>query len=113
MRHDGIGVSGSHGPPAGCGKQRRARPATPITWAGQLSELGFGLKTSKPFFHEFLTDCPVNPELLCRKLEAKGILPGLPLESGILWCCTELNRKPQIDGLTAAIEEVLQDEAAV
>ena len=81
--------------------------------AGQLSELGFGLKTGKPFFHEFLTDCPVNPELLCRKLEAKGILPGLPLEGGILWCCTELNRKPQIDGLTAAIEEVLQDEAAV
>ena len=81
--------------------------------AGQLSELGFGLKTGKPFFHEFLTDCPVNPELLCRKLEAKGILPGLPVEGGILWCCTELNRKPQIDGLTAAIEEVLQDEAAV
>ena len=55
----------------------------------------------------------MDPELLCRKLEARGILPGLPVESGILWCCTELNRKPQIDALIAAIREVLQDETAV
>ena len=82
--------------------------------AAELGKLpGFGLKTAKPFFHEFLTGCPVDPGLLCRKLEARGILPGLPVEGGILWCCTELNRKPQIDALIAAIREVLQDETAV
>ena len=55
------------------------------------------------------------PEIIQWKdeLEARGILPGLPVEGGILWCCTELNRKPQIDALIAAIREVLQDETAV
>ena len=82
--------------------------------AQRLSELpGFALKTDRPFFHEFLTECPIDPELFCRKLEEKGILPGLPVESGILWCCTELNRKPQIEELITAIQEVLHDAAAV
>ena len=82
--------------------------------AQRLSELpGFALKTDRPFFHEFLTKCPIDPELFCRKLEEKGILPGLPVEGGILWCCTELNRKPQIEELITAIQEVLHDAAAV
>ena len=82
--------------------------------AQRLSELpGFALKTDRPFFHEFLTECPIDPELFCRKLEEKGILPSLPVEGGILWCCTELNRKPQIEELITAIQEVLHDAAAV
>ena len=82
--------------------------------AQRLSELpGFALKTDRPFFHEFLTECPIDPELFCRKLEEKGLLPGLPVEGGILWCCTELNRKPQIEELITAIQEVLHDAAAV
>ena len=82
--------------------------------AQRLSELpGFALKTDRPFFHEFLTECPIDPELFCRKLEEKGILPGLPVEGGILWCCTELNRKPQIEELITAIQEVLHDAATV
>ena len=82
--------------------------------AQRLAQLpGFGLKYSHPFFHEFLTACPVDPVLLCKKLETKGILPGLPVEGGILWCCTELNRKAQIDELMDAIQEVLHDAAAV
>ena len=82
--------------------------------AQRLSELpGFALKTDRPFFHEFLTECPIDPELFCRKLEEKGILPGLPVEGGILWCCTELNRKPQIEELITAIQEVLHNAAAV
>ena len=41
--------------------------------AQRLSELpGFALKTDRPFFHEFLTECPIDPELFCRKLEEKG-----------------------------------------
>lgn len=76
--------------------------------AGELAKLGFALRSGeKPFFHEFLTDCPVEPETLCAALEAQGILGGLPVEGGLLWCCTELNTKAEIDKLIAVIGEVL------
>ncbi len=75
--------------------------------ASRLAELpGFGLRTDKPFFHEFLTDCPMEPESLCRALEARGILGGLPVEGGLLWCCTELNRRADVDRLIETLKEV-------
>lgn len=67
---------------------------------------GFELKSSKPFFHEFLTTCPVDAQKLNKALEEKGILGGYPVDGGILWCATELNRKNQIDELIAVIKEV-------
>ena len=77
--------------------------------AAQLAEIpGFALRSDAPFFHEFLMDCPVDPDLLCDALAEKGILGGLPLDGGILWCCTELNRKAQIDELVAAVKEVCE-----
>lgn len=77
--------------------------------AGELAKLGFALRSGeKPFFHEFLTDCPVEPEKLCAALEAQGILGGLPVEGGILWCCTERNTKADMDKLIAVIGEVLR-----
>ena len=45
--------------------------------------------------------------LLCAKLEERGILGGLPVDGGILWCCTELNTKADMDQLIAVIGEVL------
>ena len=75
--------------------------------AERLSELGFGLKTDKPFFHEFLTELPIDGEKLEEHLASKGILSGLPLEGGMLWCCTELTGKAEIDELIDAIKEVL------
>ena len=39
-------------------------------------------------------------------LEDQGILGGLPVDGGILWCCTELNRKEEMDRLLAVIGEV-------
>ena len=74
--------------------------------AEQIAPLGFTLKDDKPFFHEFLTACPVDADDLCKKLEAKGILGGLPVDGGILWCCTECNDKADIDNLVAALKEV-------
>ena len=75
--------------------------------AGELAKLGFALRSGdKPFFHEFLTDCPVDPAKLCQALEDQGILGGLPVDGGILWCCTELNRKEEMDRLIAVIGEV-------
>lgn len=58
------------------------------------------------FFHEFVTKTPVCPEKLLSALEEKGILGGLPIETGILWCATELNSKEQMDTLVAALKEV-------
>lgn len=76
--------------------------------AGELAKLGFALRSGeKPFFHEFLTSSPVEPEKLRAALEAQGILGGLPVEGGVLWCCTELNTKADMDKLIAVIGEVL------
>ena len=76
--------------------------------ASELSKIpGFALRhEGREFFHEFLTDCPVDPDMLCDKLADKGILGGLPVEGGLLWCCTELNSKQDIDDLVSAIREV-------
>lgn len=76
--------------------------------AGELEKLGFSLRSgAKPFFHEFLTDCPAEPETLCAALEERGILGGLPVDGGLLWCCTELNSKAEIDELISVLKEVL------
>ena len=76
--------------------------------AGQLAQVtGFSLRSgTKPFFHEFLTDCPVDADVLCAALAERGILGGLPVDGGILWCCTELNSRQEIDRLVSAIQEV-------
>ena len=75
--------------------------------AAQLGTLeGFELASERPFFHEFLMSCPLPPEELCEALAQRGILAGLPVQGGILWCCTELNRKAQIDALVNAVKEV-------
>ena len=41
------------------------------------------------------------------KLEEQGILGGLPVDGGILWCCTECNSKAEIDRLIKVIGEGL------
>ena len=75
--------------------------------AAELGKLdGFQLRSSHQFFHEFLTECPIDAYELCDALAERGILGGLPVDGGILWCCTELNRKPQIDELVACVKEV-------
>ena len=67
---------------------------------------GFEMCSDRPYFHEFLTSCPVGPDVLNGALEEKGILGGLPVEGGILWCCTECNSKADIDHLVSAVKEV-------
>ena len=59
-----------------------------------------------PFFHEFVTGCPGDPQALLSRLEGEGILGGYPVEGGILWCVTEMNTKAQIDRLVSVIQEV-------
>ena len=73
--------------------------------ADELEKIGLIRKHSGPFFHEFLSKCPVEPEKLLRHLETKDILGGLPVEDGILWCATEMNSKAEIDQLILAVKE--------
>jgi glycine dehydrogenase subunit 1 len=71
-----------------------------------LEREGFPLRYRGEFFHEFVTESPVDAETVLKKLEAYGILGGLPVEGGILWCVTEKNTKAQIDRLAKLLKEV-------
>ena len=67
---------------------------------------GVSLVYTGPYFHEFVTTTPVCSQTVTQKLAEKGILGGLPVEEGILWCVTEQNSKAQIDALVEAMKEV-------
>ncbi len=76
-------------------------------FAAELSKIpGFQVLGSRPFFHEFVASAPVPAEAINKALAAKGILGGLPVEGGILWCCTELTTKADLDEALAIIREV-------
>lgn len=70
--------------------------------AAQLEKAGLKRMHSGEFFHEFVTVCD-DPEALNAKLAEKGILGGLPVEGGILWCATEMNSKAEIDELVKEV----------
>lgn len=75
--------------------------------ANRLCEIeGVSLAYEPPFFHEFVTTLPVPAENVLAALEEKGILGGLPVENGILWCVTEMNTKAQIDAMVEVVREV-------
>ena len=75
--------------------------------ANQISSVpGYELVFTGEFFHEFVTKCPVDPAKLMQKLEDNGILGGYVLkDSNILWCCTEMNTKAEIDSLVKILKE--------
>ena len=75
--------------------------------AEKLEEVGQKLKYDKKFFNEFVTisNKPVNSIL--KALEDKGILGGYPIsDKEILWCCTEMNTKEEIDEVINVLKEV-------
>ena len=59
-----------------------------------------------PFFHEFVTTLPKQEEVLSA-LEQAGILGGLPVEGGVLWCATEKQSRAELDKAIAIVKEVL------
>ena len=67
---------------------------------------GVKLVYDGPFFHEFVTTLPKQTEVLAA-LEQNGILGGLPVEGGVLWCATEKQSKPELDKAIALVKEVL------
>ena len=67
---------------------------------------GVKLRYSGDFFHEFVTDMPKTEEVLSA-LSKAGILGGLPVDGGILWCATEKVTKDAMDKTVAIVKEVL------
>ena len=74
--------------------------------AAELAKAGFKLAYDAPFFHEFVTETPVEAGHLLIHLENHGILGGLPLPDGtILWCATEMNTIDEMNKLVSLCKE--------
>lgn len=67
---------------------------------------GVSLKYENEFFHEFVTVVPVEPEEILKALASHGMLGGLPVKEGILWCFTEQNTKADIDRAVELVKGV-------
>ena len=75
--------------------------------AKQLCEIdGVELVFKGDYFHEFVTTMPKCDEVLSA-LEKAGILGGLPVEGGVLWCATEKVSRDELDRAVAIVKEVL------
>ena len=75
--------------------------------AAELCKLpGVSMKYDGAFFHEFVTVMPKAEEVLAA-LQAKGILGGLIVDGGILWCATEKVSKAELDKAVSVVKEVL------
>lgn len=77
-------------------------------FAGKLCKIeGVKLRYPGEFFHEFVTDLP-NPQAVEAALHQKGILSGLPLPGGMLWCVTEKASRAQLDQAVSLVREVYE-----
>ena len=74
--------------------------------AEELGKIGLPRIHGGEFFHEFVTACP-KTEAVLRALDENGILGGLPVEGGILWCATELVSRQELDRAVSIVKEVL------
>ena len=75
--------------------------------ADGLVEAGLQLENKGAFFNEFVTVSDVSADKLLAALEAEDILGGYPLdEHRILWCCTEMNTKEEMDAVIRIVKEV-------
>ena len=74
-------------------------------FAGELEKTGLPRVHTGEYFHEFVTKCG-DPAKILRALDENGILGGLPVRDGILWCVTELVTKEELDRAVSIIKEV-------
>lgn len=75
--------------------------------AGKLGDAGLALVNKGVYFNEFVTESDKNSAKVLEALDAEGILGGLPLdERRILWCCTELNTREEMDKVAEIVKEV-------
>ena len=74
--------------------------------AKKLCEIdGVELVYTGDYFHEFVTTLPKADQVL-KALEENGILGGLKLPEGVLWCATEKVTKAELDRAIAIVKEV-------
>ena len=90
--------------PDGLVETAQACAANAHLLAERLTAIGYPPLYGEDFFHEFVT-AAILPETVVR-LQQEGILPGLAVREGMLWCCTELCGPEEIDRLVAVIREV-------
>lgn len=78
--------------------------------AGELETIGYKLVNSGEYFHEFVTLSKATVDKVMQALNEQGILGGYPLTGErtgqILWCCTEMNTKDEIDSVIRILQEV-------
>lgn len=75
----------------------------------ELSKLGFTLRYPTSFFHEFVTEGPLDSDTIESLLSNEGILSGLPLdENGMLWCVTETSMKEDLDRVVTILKGALK-----
>lgn len=78
--------------------------------AEQLEAIGYKVMNQGAYFHEFITSSQASTEAVMNALEQHDILGGLALtgarDGQIIWCCTEMNSKEDIDRAIAIIKEV-------
>ena len=75
--------------------------------AEELKKIGYQTENKAEFFHEFVTVSQTSSDRALKALEEKGILGGYPLDDRrILWCCTEMNGKEEIDETIRILKEV-------
>ncbi len=93
--------------PAGMAKAARESMAKAHYLAEKLCALpGVERVHGGAFFHEFVTTLPKTAEVLSA-LEDAGILGGLPIEGGVLWCATEKVSREALDRAVEIVKEVL------
>src|SRR5436190_23330236 len=79
--------------------------------ATQFSKRAKVLFDGTPRFNEFVVQTKEDPHAINDRLLDKTIIGGFPLKkfypelgNAALWCCTELNTKPQIDAAVGAVQ---------
>ena len=73
-------------------------------FARELEKIGLHRVHAGEYFHEFVTSC-ANSEKVLKALEGHGILVGLPVRDGILWCVTEVVSREELDRAAAIVKE--------
>ena len=70
----------------------------------------YSLPLTGTFFREFVVKCPIPPSEVNRKLIDYKIIGGLDVsdqvQNGMLFCCTEINSKEEINLLASALTEI-------
>jgi len=93
--------------PAGMAAAANQSMAKAHYLASELCKIdGVKLVYTGAYFHEFVTELPKADEVL-EALENAGILGGLKIADGVLWCATEKVPKAILDKTVAIVKEVL------